>query len=61
MSSDHGHVNFEKDLTKEEELLIFNLLCAKVSVTMMSTTLESISPGRASTSQLLSIMRLKIL
>jgi len=56
-----SYVNFEKDLTKKEELLIYHLSCAKVSITVMSTALESVSPGRAFTSQLLTRMRLKIL
>ena len=55
------YVNFEKDLTKEEQLVIFHLSCAKVTVTQMATALESISPGRAFTPQLLKRLRLKIL
>ena len=53
------YINYENDLTSQEQVIITHLCHAKTSTTMIAHTLESIIEGRAFTSQLLHRMRTK--
>ena len=52
-------VNYERDLTKNESLMIQLLSCSKVSITHIATSLESMYENRAYTPVLLKRLRQK--